>query len=193
MLQVPYSIVRDIEASCTMQNVRGAKDWRSKNDGIGHASNSMQNLVQARKAEWFVWKMLSTNRNITHLTRPNFDRDAKASADLSFKDKNGKRWFVEVKSCDQKKRDRNGYQFQIRRKTSDGVRVVDTYLRTNGAKGGDLLFYCVMVDKNKCTADTVFGMRRKDLVCSMPNRTDLQGLKYAIHPRLQPMGKNLIF
>lgn len=192
MLTVPSKVVRAIKKSCTMNNVRGAKDWRSKNDGFGHKSNIMESLVQARKAEWYVWKVLS-QQNTTNLTRPNFDRDTRASADMTFEDLFGKKWKVEVKSCDAKKRDRNGYQFQVRRKTKKGVRVVDPYIRTNGEKGGDTLFYCVIVDGNECKADSIFGTPRKDLVCSDPNRRDLKGLKYAIHPRLNDGTFNIRF
>lgn len=192
MLTVPSKVVRAIKKSCTMNNVRGAKDWRSKNDGKGHNSNIMKSLVQARKAEWYVWKELS-NWNVNNLTKPNFERDSRASADMTFKDLFGKEWKVEVKSCDAKKRDRNGYQFQIRRKTKNGVRVVDPYIKSNGEIGGDLLFFCVIVDGNKCKADTIFGLPRADLVCSDPNRKDLKGLKYAIHPRLNDKSKNMLF
>lgn len=193
MLKVPNNIVHAIKKSCTLNNVRGAKDWRSKNDGKGHNSNIMESLVQARKAEWFVWKELS-NWNVNNLTKPNFERDSRASADMSFESRNtGKKYYVEVKSCDVRKRDRNGYQFQIRRKTKRGIRVVDPYVRSNGEIGGDLLFFCVIVDKNTCRRDTIFGLPRSDLVCSDPNRKDLKGLKYAIHPRLNDRSKNMIF
>jgi len=193
MLRVPENIVQVIEKSCTMNNVRGAKDWRSKNDGKGHNSNIMKSLIQARKAEWFVWKELS-NWNVKNLTKPNFERDSRASADMSFECKNtGKKYYVEVKSCDIRKRDRNGYQFQIRRKTKGGIRVVDPYIRSNGKIGGDLLFFCVIVDGDVCKSDTIFGTPRKDLVCIDPNREDLKGLKYAIHPRLNDRNKNMIF
>tara|TARA_B100000925_G_scaffold240816_1_gene189993 strand:- start:1147 stop:1728 length:582 start_codon:yes stop_codon:yes gene_type:complete len=193
MLRVPENIVQVIEKSCTMNNVRGAKDWRSKNDGKGHNSNIMKSLIQARKAEWFVWKELS-NWNVKNLTKPNFERDSRASADMSFECKNtGKKYYVEVKSCDIRKRDRNGYQFQIRRKTKHGIRVVDPYIRSNGEIGGDLLFFCVIVDGDVCKSDTIFGTPRKDLVCIDPNREDLKGLKYAIHPRLNDRNKNMIF
>jgi len=193
MLKVPNNIVHAIKKSCTLNNVRGAKDWRSKNDGKGHNSNIMESLVQARKAEWFVWKELS-NWNVKNLTKPNFERDSRASADMSFESRNtGKKYYVEVKSCDVRKRDRNGYQFQIRRKTKRGIRVVDPYVRSNGEIGGDLLFFCVIVDKNTCRRDTIFGLPRSDLVCSDPNRKDLKGLKYAIHPRLNDRSKNMIF
>lgn len=192
-MYVPKNVLRDIEKSCKHENVRGAKDWKSKNDGNGHKTKNMVNLIQARKAEWYVWKLLAANKNIFDLSAPNFDRDQKASEDMSFKDKNGKKWLVEVKSCDKKKRDRNGYQFQIRRKTKQGIRVVDPYIRTNGKKGGDTLFYCVIVDRNKCIADTIFGTPRKNLICSDPNRKDLIGLKYAIHPKMQQQNSNIEF
>ena len=68
-----------------------------------------------------------------------------------------------------------------------------SYIRMNGEKGGDTLFYCVIVDGNECRADTIFGLPRADLVCSDPNREDLKGLKYAIHPRLNDKSKNIIF
>jgi hypothetical protein len=193
MLRVPDKIVQVIKKSCTMDNVRGAKDWRSKNDGKGHNSNIMESLVQARKAEWYVWKELS-NWNVKNLTKPNFERDSRASADLSFESRTtGRKYYVEVKSCDVRKRDRNGYQFQIRRKTRNGVRVVDPYVRSNGEIGGDLLFFCVVVDNNKCRADTIFGTPRRYLFCSEPNRKDLKGFKYAIHPRLNDRSRNMIF
>lgn len=193
MLRVPKNIVQVIEKSCTMNNVRGAKDWRSKNDGKGHNSNIMKSLIQARKAEWYVWKELS-NWNIKNLTKPNFERDSRASADMSFESRNtGRKYYVEVKSCDIRKRDRNGYQFQIRRKTKRGIRVVDPYIRSHGEIGGDLLFFCVIVDGDQCKADTIYGTPRRDLVCSDPNREDLKGLKYAIHPRLNDRSRNMTF
>ena len=140
----------------------------------------MKSLEQARKAEWFVWKKLSSLGYT--VTEPNFERDARASAD--FKMMIGdKQYDVEVKSCAAKKRDRNGYQLQVRRKHRGKLKVVDPWVRDK--TGGDTLFFCVIVSGNKCTADTIFGMRRKDLVCSEPNRPDLRGLKVAIHPRLQ--------
>ena len=193
MIKIPKNVVSTIENSCKMNNVRGASDWRSMNDGKGHKTNIMHNLVQARKAEWFVWKVLSENKNINNLVKPNFDRDERASEDMSFEDTAGKKWYVEVKSCEKRKRDRNGYQFQIRRKTRKGLSVVDPYIRSDGKKGGDLLFYCVMVDGNKCIADSIFGTPRSKLVCSDPNRIDLKGLKYAIHPREQVKDSNIIF
>jgi len=61
------------------------------------------------------------------LVKPNF-----ASEDMSFEDTTGKKWYVEVKSCEKRKRDRNGYQFQIRRKARKGLRVVDPYIQSNG-------------------------------------------------------------
>lgn len=190
MLRVPSKIVRKIKKSCKYDNVRGAKDWRSKNDGNGHNSNIMQSLVQARKAEWYVWKVLS-EKNVTNLTQPNFERDTRAQCDMTF-DYAGKKWKVEVKSCHVFKRDRNGYQFQIRRKTRNGLRVVDPYIKSKGKKGGNTLFFCVIVDKNDCIADSIWGTKRKDLICSDPNRKDLKGLKYAIHPRLNDVTKNMV-
>jgi len=50
-----------------------------------------------------------------------------------------------------------------------------------------------MVDGNKCIADSIFGTPRSKLVCSDPNRVDLKGLKYAIHPREQVEDSNIIF
>ena len=176
-----------------MDNVRGAVSWRSMNDGKGHKSNIMESLVQARKAEWYVWKILNENSNLKNVSQPNFDRDQRATSDMTFEDLTGKKWHVEVKSCDAKKRDRNGYQFQIRRKRNKKLRIVDPYIRTNGKEGGDTLFYCVIVNGDTCKADTVFGLPRKDLVCSDPNRKDLKGLKYAIHPRLNDSNKNIKF
>ena len=66
MIKIPKNVVSTIENSCKMNNVRGASDWRSMNDGKGHKTNIMHNLVQARKAEWFVWKVLSENKNINN-------------------------------------------------------------------------------------------------------------------------------
>ena len=177
---IPSHIVRKIKASCTVRNVRGARDWKSKNDGKGHQSDIMKSLEQARKAEWFVWKTLSNMK--LKVTPPNFERDSRASADLKLT-LNGRTYNVEVKSCAAHKRDRNGYQLQVRRKYGTKLRVVDPWVRDRS--GGDTLFFCVIVKGNKCIADTVFGMRRKDLVCTEPNRKDLKGLKLAIHPRLQ--------
>lgn len=193
MLRVPIDVITRIKTSCTMDNVRGAKTWRFMNDGKGHKSNIMESLVQARKAEWYVWKVLSENSNLKNISHPNFDLDQRATSDMTFEDLSGKKWHVEVKSCDAKKRDRNGYQFQIRRNRRKKLRIVDPYIRTNGKEGGDTLFYCVIVDGDTCKADTVFGLPRKDLVCSDPNRKDLKGLKYAIHPRLNDSNKNIKF
>ena len=179
-LIVPKTVVARIKASCSMSNVRGARDWRTKNDGVGHRSNIMNSLVQARKAEWFVWRVLS--KRGFEVTEPNFDRDDRASCDLKLHYE-GQDWDVEVKSCAAKKRNRNGYQLQIRRKRRGRLCVVDPWVRDES--GGDTLFFCVKVSGNKCTADSVFGMKRSDLVCVDPNRSDLQGLKLAIHPRLQ--------
>ena len=193
MLQVPKAMVDVIKKSCTFENVRGAHDWRDRNDGNGHVSNVMESLVQARKAEWYVWKVLSHRANVKNLSTPNFDRDQRAAADLYFDDSTGKRWHVEVKSCDAKKRDRNGYQFQIRRRRKGKLQVVDPFIRTGGEEGGDTLFYCVVVSGDRCKADTVFGMPRKHLVCSPPNRVDLKELKLAIHPRLNNPCYNVYF
>lgn len=179
-MYVPARVVRKIQKSCTMANVRGAMTWRSRNDGAGHRTDILKSLEQARKAEWFVWKKLSSAGYT--VTEPNFERDARASADLQILIA-GIQYDVEVKSCAARKRDRNGYQLQVRRKRKWGLKVVDPWVRDK--TGGDTLFFCVMVSGNKCTADTIFGMRRKDLVCSEPNRADLRGLKVAIHPRLQ--------
>ena len=184
-LRVPSSVIRKIKASCRVDNVRGARDWRTKNDGAGHRSNIMESLVQARKAEWFVWRVLHDVG--FDVTEPNFDRDERASCDLKLYYE-GKDWEVEVKSCAAKKRDRNGYQLQIRRKRRGRLCVVDPWVRDES--GGDTLFFCVKVSGNTCTADSVFGMKRRDLVCVDPNRKDLKGLKLAIHPRLQK-GENL--
>ena len=191
MFRVPKSIIQQIEASCTMQNVRGASSWRQCNDGKGHKSNIMTSLVQGRKAEYFVWSVLKAHPNVIDLQEPNFNRDTRATSDMAFKDASGKVWQVEVKSCAKKKRDRNGYQFQVRRKRGNKIKVVDPYTRTDGKEGGDTLFFCVMVKGDICQADTIFGMKRSDLVCSDPNRTDLKGLKYAIHPRLNNAKLNL--
>ena len=179
-LQVPTTVVRRIKASCNMKNVRGARDWRRKNDGAGHRTNIMDNLIQARKAEWFVWRVLHDIG--LDVTEPNFDRDERASSDLKLHYE-GKDWDVEVKSCAAQKRDRNGYQLQIRRKRHGRLCVVDPWVRDKS--GGDTLFFCVKVEGNRCSADTVFGMKRRDLICVDPNRKDLKGLKLAIHPRLQ--------
>jgi len=35
MIKIPKSVVSTIENSCEMNNVRGARDWRSMNDGKG--------------------------------------------------------------------------------------------------------------------------------------------------------------
>tara|TARA_B100000683_G_scaffold256760_1_gene277611 strand:+ start:5185 stop:5628 length:444 start_codon:yes stop_codon:yes gene_type:complete len=140
----------------------------------------MKSLEQARKAEWFVWKKLSSLGY--SVTEPNFERDTRASADLKVIIEDTT-YDVEVKSCAAKKRDRNGYQLQVRRKHRGRLKVVDPWVRNK--TGGNTLFFCVIVSGNKCTADTIFGMRRKDLVCTEPNRADLRGLKLAIHPRLQ--------
>ena len=179
-LYVPQDQIRIIQQSCQERNVRGAHGWRAFNDGRGHRTNNMENLMQARKAEWYVWRTLT---NMGHIvTKPNFERDQRASSDMKLRLQN-KTMDVEVKSVNKFKRDRNGYQFQIRRKRRHGLEVVDPY--TKNGKKGDTLFFCVMVHKNKCFADSVFGMKRKDLVLSEPNRQDLRGLKKAIHPRLQ--------
>jgi len=179
-MYIPKTVLYKIKQSCTMANVRGAPTWRSKNDGAGHRTDILKSLQQARKAEWFVWKKLSSSGYT--VTEPNFERDACASADLQILIE-GIQYDVEVKSCAARKRDRNGYQLQVRRKHRGKLKIVDPWVR-NGT-GGDTLFFCVMVSGNKCTADTIFGMRRKDLVCTEPNRPDLRGLKLAIHPRLQ--------
>jgi hypothetical protein len=135
-LRIPTSVVNVIKQSSTMDNVRGASTWASRNDGRGHSSNIMNSLVQGRKAEWYVWSTLSKNSNIKNLSQPNFDRDQRASADMFFEDSAGKKWKVEVKSCDVGKRNRNGYQFQVRRNTRRGLRVVDPFIRSNGQNGG---------------------------------------------------------
>ena len=179
-MYVPSRVLHRIKQSCTMKNVRGAPTWRSKNDGTGHKSDIMKSLEQARKAEWFVWKKLSSLGY--SVTEPNFERDTRASADLKVIIEDTT-YDVEVKSCAAKKRDRNGYQLQVRRKHRGRLKVVDPWVRNK--TGGNTLFFCVIVSGNKCTADTIFGMRRKDLVCTEPNRADLRGLKLAIHPRLQ--------
>lgn len=178
-LIVPPLELQRIEESCNENNVRGAFGWRAYNDGIGHKTNNMKNLLQARKAEWYVWKTLKSMRHT--VSEPNFERDQKASADMKIMLE--KEYNVEVKSVDKRKRDKNGYQIQIRRKRKNKLIVVDPY--TKNKTGGDTLFFCVIVDKNKCSADTIFGMKRKDLILSEPNRVDLRGLKKAIHPRLQ--------
>lgn len=190
-MRVPTTILNTVKQSCTVSNVRGAGSWRSMNDGKGHRSNIMESLVQGRKAEWYVWKILSTNPNIKKLSEPNFNRDQRASFDMSFQDLTGKRFSVEVKSCAKKKRDRNGYQFQIRRKYKHGLRLVDPYIETNCKEGGNTLFYCVIVDGVNCRADTIFGTPRKKLICSDPNRKDLKGLKLVIHPRYNSSSNNI--
>ena len=193
---LPMSLQQTIRQSCSDGNVRGYSTWRSCNDGRGHhqSKNQLDVLYKARCKEAYVEQSLRTELCQLGvdpddvLEGTNFERDDCAHADMMLTDGNGTRWKIEVKGSGNS--ERNGYVFQIQRKSRRTGRLfycspffdpsmegTDEWLEASRT-----LVFCVKDHGNGVYGpDVVWGRMMRDLVFADPIRRDLHGLKKVVY------------